>query len=237
MLEALAYELEICKVFAFRWGGKEDYGEWQYNAQAEYERVGLHENQHRLTTLNKNYAVCDSYPQLLAVPAKASDEVLKAVAEFRSRGRMPVATYLYGASGAALYRCSQPLVGLKNTKCLEDELLLGWMAGGDNQVLHITDARPKVAAVGNKFLGAGMEHVGPGTRYDKCSLEYFNIGNIHTMRGALQKLVEALEISDPRKQERAIDGSDWKDHIGRILTGAHRITNVLVSGSPVLVHW
>ena len=238
VLESLAYEVELSSLFAFRW--KHSFPSWRYDAEKEYIRCGLDRDEHRLTSVNQNYAICDSYPQLLAVPAQATDDLLRGVAEFRSRGRMPVATYLWNESGAALYRCSQPLVGLKNTKCSEDEQLLAIMSGLPLKQagvhLHIVDARPKVAAVGNKFLGAGMEHVGPGTRYEGCSLEYCNIGNIHTMRGALQKLVEALEISDGRKQEQAIDRSDWKDHITRILSGAIRIVNVLLSGSPVLVH-
>jgi|JI10StandDraft_1071094.scaffolds.fasta_scaffold556551_2 hypothetical protein len=82
-----------------------------------------------------------------------------------------------------------------------------------------------------------MEHVGPGTRYDQCLLEYMNIGNIHTMRGSLQKLMEALENADSRKQEQGIERSDWKEHIARILTGAAKISNTLdVEGEPVLVH-
>jgi hypothetical protein len=102
--------------------------------------------------------------------------------------------------------------------------------------LHIMDARPKVAAVGNKFLGAGMENVGPGSRYGNCTLEYMNIGNIHAMRGSLQKLMEALEISDVKKQQQAIEGSHWRDHVGRILGSAAKIATILASGNPVLVH-
>ena len=240
VLEALAYELEIAQLFALKWKAPE-LAPWRFDAVAEYVRCGLDRGDHRLTNINKNYAVCDSYPQVLAVPVMAKDELLEAVSAFRSRGRMPVATYLYQATGAALYRCSQPLVGLKNTRSPDDEILLSIMAALPAQSrdvrLHIMDARPKVAAVGNKFLGAGMEHVGPGSRYDQCLLEYMNIGNIHAMRGALQKLSEALEERDPRRQEKAIDQSDWKEHVSRILSGAVRISNVLVGeGHPVLVH-
>jgi hypothetical protein len=189
----------------------------------------------------KNEEVLTFKQQVLAVPALAKDEVLLAVAQFRSRGRIPVATYRCAHTGAALYRCSQPLVGLKNTRCPDDEVLLSMMASlpvrANGVKLHIMDARPKVAAVGNKFLGAGMEHVGPGTRYDQCVLEYMNIGNIHTMRGSLQKLMEATELADARKQEQAIERSDWKEHVARILTGAAKISHMLdTEGEPVLVH-
>lgn len=83
---------------------------------------------------------------------------------------------------------------------------------------------------------ARREHVGPGSRYEACSLEYMNIGNIHTMRESLQKLLEALELPD-RKQQRAVDNSHWKEHLGRILEGAVHIVHSLSAGDPVLVHW
>ncbi len=72
------------------------------------------------------------------------------MADFRSRGRLPVATYKYAPSGAALYRCSQPLVGLKNTRSSDDEVLLAEMAAlparpivvsAAARMLHIMDAR------------------------------------------------------------------------------------------------
>jgi len=39
---------------------------------------------------NKSYELCDTYPTVLAVPYKSSDDDLKRVAAFRSRGRIPV---------------------------------------------------------------------------------------------------------------------------------------------------
>jgi myotubularin-related protein 1/2 len=147
VLESLAYELEISQLFALKWQ-ETAFGTWRFDAVAEYERCGLHTGDFRLTSFNKSYSACDSYPQVLAVPALAKDELLLAVAQFRSRGRLPVATYRCAQTGAALYRCSQPLVGLKNTRCADDEVLLSMMAAlparNTSVKLHIMDARPKV---------------------------------------------------------------------------------------------
>lgn len=91
------------------------------------------------------------FVRLLIVPRWIrTDELLASVADFRSRGRLPVATYKYAPSGAALYRCSQPLVGLKNTRSSDDEVLLAEMAAlparlsapsTAPRILHIMDAR------------------------------------------------------------------------------------------------
>ena len=114
--------------------------------------------------------------------------------------------------------------------------MAGLSRGNDDSILHIVDARPKAAAVGNKIMGAGMEAVGPGSRYERCVLEYMNIGNIHVMRDSLQKYVDALRVQDQKKQAQQLDNSHWRDHISRILGGGVRIASLLESGNPVLVH-
>lgn len=52
----------------------------------------------RISKINDNYEICDSYPPVLAVPAQATDEELKAVAAFRSRGRLPVLSWIHPES-------------------------------------------------------------------------------------------------------------------------------------------
>ena len=69
----------------------------------------------------EGYELCPTYPKYLYVPASASREVIEGSARFRSRGRLPVLTYLHKASGAALVRCAQPLVGVSNVRSEADE--------------------------------------------------------------------------------------------------------------------
>jgi hypothetical protein len=73
-------------------------------------RQGVPNSKWRLTDVNKDYAYCESYPSLLAVPAGISDEELKEVFAFRSKGRMPVVCYRH-TNNVAIARCSQPLAG------------------------------------------------------------------------------------------------------------------------------
>ena len=51
---------------------------------------GLPNKKWRITFVNKSYELCDTYPTVLAVPVKSSEDDLKRVAAFRSRGRIPV---------------------------------------------------------------------------------------------------------------------------------------------------
>lgn len=51
---------------------------------------GLPNNKWRIAFINKSYDLCDTYPPVLAVPYRSTDEDLRRVAAFRSRGRIPV---------------------------------------------------------------------------------------------------------------------------------------------------
>ena len=44
----------------------------------------------RITTANQEFALCETYPRVLGVPSHCSDEEIRAVARFRSKGRLPV---------------------------------------------------------------------------------------------------------------------------------------------------
>lgn len=44
----------------------------------------------KITKINDSYQLADTYPSVLVVPANATDDDLRSVARFRSRGRLPV---------------------------------------------------------------------------------------------------------------------------------------------------
>ena len=140
-------------LFAFEF--KEEYPEngWtMYEPVAELKRQGLPNESWRITKLNENYDICDSYPAVWAVPAAATDEELRYVASFRSRGRLPVLSWIHPESQATITRCSQPLVGVSGKRSRDDERYVQLIldANAQSHKLFIMDARPSVNAVANK---------------------------------------------------------------------------------------
>lgn len=49
----------------------------------------------RVDDSNDQFELCDTYPQIIYVPASTTKSMLRASAKFRSRGRLPVLTYLH----------------------------------------------------------------------------------------------------------------------------------------------
>ena len=58
----------------------------------------------RISTVNKDFKMCSSYPPELLVPASISDQVLESVAKFRLAGRIPTIVWRHTGNGAVLAR-------------------------------------------------------------------------------------------------------------------------------------
>ncbi|KAK1346517.1 hypothetical protein QTO34_000373 [Cnephaeus nilssonii] len=132
-----------------------------YNPVEEYRRQGLPNHHWRITFINKCYELCDTYPPLLVVPFRATDEDLKRVATFRSRNRIPVLSWIHPENKTVIVRCSQPLVGMSGKRNKDDEKYLDVIRETNRQISKLTiyDARPNVNAVANKLILTGAIQV------------------------------------------------------------------------------
>ncbi len=75
----------------------------------------------RVTEANREYKLCETYPDRLIVPAGVTDEHVKVVAGYRAGKRIPAAVWRHGRTGAVLARCSQPEVGIMGWRSEKDE--------------------------------------------------------------------------------------------------------------------
>ncbi|RDA93336.1 hypothetical protein CP533_0302 [Ophiocordyceps camponoti-saundersi (nom. inval.)] len=116
---------------------------WEiYDPRAEFRRQGISEKLPdkgwRITNINKDYTFCDTYPAVLVVPSKISDNVLKYARDFRSRNRIPVLSYIHPVNNCTITRSSQPLSGITRKSNVQDEKLVAasfsaWMPGGSDE--------------------------------------------------------------------------------------------------------
>ena len=59
-----------------------------------FQGVGSDNVPWHFTTANQDFSLCETYPKVLAVPSSCSDEEIRSVAAFRSKGRLPVSVWL-----------------------------------------------------------------------------------------------------------------------------------------------
>ncbi|KAF9969707.1 hypothetical protein BGZ73_007810 [Actinomortierella ambigua] len=220
-----------------------------YNPEAEYKRMGVDGTQWRISDINQSYSFSPTYPHAIVVPTKISDAVLQYAAKFRSKARIPALSYLHWLNKASITRCSQPMVGIKLNRSIQDEKLIeaiflttveppkeGQRVYSNTATNLIIDARPTANAMVNTAVGAGTENM---ENYKNCKKSYSGIDNIHVMRESLNRLVEALQELDQKGQvsKAALQRSGWLRHIAAVMDGAVTIVrNIHISSSHVLVH-
>lgn len=191
----------------------------------------------RITKINDKYEICDSYPAIWAVPKTATDDLLKQVAQFRSRNRLPVLSWIHPRSFATITRCSQPLVGVAGKRSTEDETYITSImeANVQSHKLSIMDARPNANAIANKAKGGGYESE---DSYSNVELIFLDIPNIHVMRESLRKLKDiCFPANDDQKWLSGVDNTCWLKYIKGVLSGAVRIVDKIENlSTSVLVH-
>jgi myotubularin-related protein 1/2 len=226
------------KLFAFEYSESFPENGWAiYEPIAELKRMGVNNDMWKISRINEQYEICDSYPAVWAIPAQATDEDIKAVAAYRSRARKPVLSWIHPESQATITRCSQPLVGVSGKRCREDERYIQLImdANAQSHKMFIMDARPSANAIANKAKGGGYESE---DAYQNAELVFLDIHNIHVMRESLRKLKELCYPNiEETKWLSGVESTYWLKHIKCILAGAVRIVDKVENHkTSVLVH-
>ena len=171
------------------------------------------------TTLNADYTLCSTYPRCLAVPASASLDLMREVAAFRTRGRLPVLCWRRDGSGALL-RGSQPGAGVLGRRSTADEHWFRMLGAGSKEPLALLDCRPLIAAMANRFKGGGTES---RSLYGYSTYEHLGIANVHAVKSAA-------------KQAYGGDTAAWLKLQSVLLHAAARAAELLSRGANVLLH-
>ncbi|KAF1810884.1 phosphatases II [Eremomyces bilateralis CBS 781.70] len=122
----------IDKLYAFSYepqSPEKELNGWDlYDAAKEWRRLGVGEKDSdkgwRISTINQDYKYSPTYPALLPVPSCISDNTLNYAGRYRSKVRIPVLSYLHPINHCTITRSSQPLVGVRNHRSVQDERLL-----------------------------------------------------------------------------------------------------------------
>lgn len=209
-----------------------------YSEKTEFTRQGAFDNKlWRLTDINEKFEFCDTYPKTLCIPSSMDDSEIKLATTFRSKGRLPVLTWMDKKLGVSLTRSSQPLIGLNimNKKNKEDHDLINAIlkANQNKKNLIIIDLRPRANAEANRLAkGAGYEK-----NYENCELKFMNIHNIHVMRASFLKVLDLVQSGgyDPQWYSK-LEQTQWLEHTRTILTTSAYFVDVFEQQISILTH-
>ena len=200
----------------------------------------------RISYVNDDFLLSDTYPRRLLVPASITDTELLQAASFRSRGRVPVCEYVH-SNGASICRSGQPKIGLALAHNEADERLVASLAAagrgrrldstgahelGQDDSLCILDARPALSALANHVRGGGVESSG---RYEGAEVVHLGIDNIHVVRAAFRGLGGGAGLEEGGGA-RGEGPTKWLSSISSILAGSVVCADKVEAGTSVLVH-
>lgn len=203
--------------------------------EQEFELLASETEDWRLSEVNRDFSVCQSYPPVVIVPKSIDDESLRKVAAFRQGGRFPVLSYYHRKNGMVMMRSSQPLTGTNGRRCKEDEKLINATLRPGKRG-YIIDTRSLNVAQQARAKGGGFEQEAyyPQWRRIHKSIERFNI-----LQESMIKLVEACNDQSHNMDRwlSKLEASNWLSHIKEILTTACLAAQCIDrEGASVLVH-
>uniref|UniRef100_A0A8D2MQ16 Myotubularin phosphatase domain-containing protein n=1 Tax=Zonotrichia albicollis TaxID=44394 RepID=A0A8D2MQ16_ZONAL len=206
----------------------------------DYQRMGIPNDCWEITDINKDYEVCSTYPPEIVVPRAASRAVVMGSSRFRSRGRIPVLSYLLTCVcvSVCVSVCLSVCLAGFSARCLEDEQMLQAIreANPGCPFMYVVDTRPKLNAMANRAAGKGYENE---DNYENIRFKFIGIENIHVMRSSLQKLLEVCEMKSPSMSDflTGLESSGWLRHIKAVMdAGVFLAKAVREERASVLVH-
>ena len=232
-----------------------------YKPMEEFDRqkVQYGMDSFRISQINQNYKLCETYPSMLIVPSHFDDSSLTKIASCRIKNRFPALTYVYthpntenlDINQTFLFRSAQINSGSMFNKKINEEIeyinLITKM-GKNNNGFIFYDCRPYLTAKANSLKGAGVDDT---TEYENCKeLIFGNIENIHAVRKALKKATEqitssnssidngkiAVNTNNNKKFLSRFEESKWQEYLSDILCGAALVSNKLLSKINVICH-
>ncbi|TNM95645.1 hypothetical protein fugu_016728 [Takifugu bimaculatus] len=189
----------------------------------------------RLSTVNRDYSVCPSYPPAVIVPKDVDDEMLRKVAKFRQGGRFPVLCYHHRKNGTVIVRSSQPLTGPNRRRCGEDEHLLQSVLDGADRG-YIIDTRSSQQAQQARMVGGGFESK---SSYSCWKRLHRPMEKGKALQESLIKVVEACGDGSHNVDRwlSKLENSRWLTNVQTALSTAGLLAECVErDGHSVLIH-
>ena len=226
---------------------KNYYNGWDiYDPIREFSRQGVTEDNNlglRFCDANKNFSLCETYPEFLIAPKNITDQQLRQASQYRTKGRLPIMAYYYMGNiddnsnyVPTIWRSAQNKGGIMGSKKNDDDINLIKSIKDMSKNLFIYDCRPKLNAMANRLNGGGYENM---DHYDNVDLTFCEIDNIHKARNSLNGMYSLClsdKINDNNKFWASIDSTGWLTFIYLLLRNAYEISQLLQDNNSVLIH-
>ncbi|KAK0182813.1 hypothetical protein PV327_000910 [Microctonus hyperodae] len=206
-----------------------------YTPVSEWSRLlAAHGDEWRISYLNRDYKICNSYPSTLIVPRLIDDQVIISSAAFRDGGRFPILCYRH-EGGSILFRSGQPMCGATGRRCKEDERLLNIVLGAGRRG-YIIDTRSGNQAQSARARGGGTEI---DSAYPQWRKVFKSVPRLGELSESLCKLIDACNDTSCSTSQwlSRLENSGWLTAVQSALNAACVVAQCLHQElAAVLVH-
>jgi myotubularin-related protein 9 len=186
----------------------------------------------RLTSVNKNFHVCSSYPDKSIVVKGVGDDYLRLCATFRRDGRFPVVSFVDYSTKSILVRTSEPLLGPTNRRCIEDEAVHKAYLLNKNMGI-LLDTRSKTALASAKARGGGYESA---FYYRSWNIIFLELPRTQDIQASFHKVVETCNDYGNVNFHSRLNASNWLPTIALVLSKAGVIAQSMHYVNPGHTH-
>ncbi|XP_059619519.1 myotubularin-related protein 9 [Phlebotomus argentipes] len=200
-----------------------------FRPEVEFSKL-LASEEWRLSSVNRDFSVCSSYPAAVVVPRGITDEQIIASAGFRDGGRFPLISYRH-ENGAVMLRSAQPSPTSSGKRCRADEAILNSVLGKSRKGFIVD-----TWGVKGKATTETDQHY---SQWKKATRSVGTFSHISQLLECFSRLVEACNdiTCSPDKWLSRLENSNWLGHVLSALNTACVVAQCLdQDGSPVLVH-
>ena len=198
----------------------------------------------RISNINENFEVSESYPKYLIEPRQIQDNQLILAAKCRPKKRVPTLTYNYkndlykGQKKliSGIWRSSQVKKLVVEDKKNEDIRLINEISNLGYK-FYIFDARSPSEAFKNKIMGRGNEKV--SNYIQNPEYIYCGINKVQKANDAFNKITELTndkEIMENKNFLSELEDSGWVNFIMTVLRRTKEISKLVSEGNNVLIH-
>ena len=236
-LEALSHVANSVYHFPFFYRANFKFTENGFNIFStldEFRNLSKFSDDWRMSDVNINFNVCESYPDRVIVPKSIDDQALLKSAQFRQGGRFPVLSYFH-SNGRVLFRSSQPLVGPNNKRCKEDEKLVNAFLGINHRG-YIFDTRTQQSAAQSRSKGGGIEI---DFNYSQWKKIFHGMMKNSVQEESLVRMVDACldTSSNSEKWQSKLESCNWLSIVKDGLAAACLVAQCIdKEGASVFVH-
>jgi myotubularin-related protein 3/4 len=205
----------------------------------EFKAQGFRESQWRISSANKEFHLCPTYPPYLIIPTCVSDDFLKNMKRGRFFNRFPTAVWRSRQNGAVLLRSAQPEISFFGAASEDDvdifNKIRSLVCTEKKSKMLIVDARSYTAAWANRAKGGGFE---TSDSYVNADVQFMGLPNIHNIRYSFHQLRNLLSSSvDQSVYLQSLQATQWFQYLANLIAASDRCVDTLcIEGLSVLVH-